>query len=76
MAAVVERSAETLPVASPVRAKGTTVWGWLATTDHKVIGNLYFITTMGFFLFGGVLALAIRAELAFPRPAVPVVRDL
>ena len=38
----------------------------MVTTDHKVIGNLYFITSMLFFLFGGILALAIRAELAFP----------
>ena len=38
----------------------------MTTTDHKVIGNLYFITSMAFFMFGGVLALAIRAELAFP----------
>jgi cytochrome c oxidase subunit 1 len=42
------------------------VWRWMTTTDHKVIGNLYFITTMAFFMFGGVLALAMRAELAFP----------
>ena len=45
---------------------GTTVWKWMTTTDHKVIGNLYFITTMAFFCFGGLMALAIRAELAFP----------
>src|SRR3954453_14833775 len=38
----------------------------MVTTDHKVIGNLYFITTMVFFFLGGVLALGIRAELAFP----------
>ena len=38
----------------------------MVTTDHKVIGNLYFITTMLFFFLGGILALGIRAELAFP----------
>jgi cytochrome c oxidase subunit 1 len=38
----------------------------MVTTDHKVIGNLYFITSMLFFLFGGILAMIIRAELAFP----------
>ena len=37
----------------------------MVTTDHKVIGNLYFITSMIFFLFGGILAMAMRAELAF-----------
>jgi cytochrome c oxidase subunit 1 len=66
MAAVLERSTETLPVTSRMPSKGAVAWSWLTTTDHKVIGNLYFITTMGFFLFGGILALAIRAELAFP----------
>ena len=36
---------------------------WMATTDHKVIGNLYFITSFVWFLVGGALALIIRAEL-------------
>ncbi len=38
----------------------------LTATDHKVIGNLYLATSFGFFLFGGVLALIIRAELTEP----------
>ena len=46
-------------------------WGALAvklltTTDHKVIGNMYFITALLYFAFAGLLALAIRAELAYP----------
>ena len=45
---------------------GTTIMKYLTTTDHKVIGNMYFATTMAFFMFGGVMALAIRAELANP----------
>ena len=53
-------------IAAPKRQLGTISWKWMVTTDHKVIGNLYFITSMMFFLFGGILALAIRAELAFP----------
>jgi cytochrome c oxidase subunit 1 len=39
---------------------------WLTTTDHKRIGILYMVTTFGFFLIGGLLALVIRAELAEP----------
>ncbi len=39
---------------------------YLTTTDHKVLGNMYFVTSMIFFMFGGVLALGIRAELASP----------
>ena len=38
----------------------------LTTTDHKVIGNLYLITSFAWFLIGGVMALLMRAELAFP----------
>src|SRR5919107_1717794 len=53
-------------IATPKRQLGTISWKWMVTTDHKVIGNLYFITSMLFFLLGGVLALGIRAELAFP----------
>ncbi|WP_441005703.1 aa3-type cytochrome oxidase subunit I [Streptomyces marinisediminis] len=45
---------------------GTLVLGWLRTTDHKVIGNLYMVTAFGFFLFGGLLALLMRTELALP----------
>ncbi|MEO3810516.1 cytochrome c oxidase subunit I [Sphaerisporangium sp. B11E5] len=39
---------------------------WAASTDHKVIGNLYLITAFGFFLFAGILAMLIRAELFAP----------
>jgi len=40
--------------------------GWLTTTDHKKIGILYMTTAFAFFLFGGVLALLMRYELAEP----------
>ncbi|MYS84665.1 cytochrome c oxidase subunit I [Embleya scabrispora] len=46
--------------------RGAIVVKWLTTTDHKTIGTLYFTTSFAFFLFGGVLALTIRAELARP----------
>ncbi|HHT11996.1 MAG TPA: cytochrome c oxidase subunit I [Propionibacterium sp.] len=39
---------------------------YFTTTDHKVIGNMYFVTAFIFFLLGGILALGIRAELASP----------
>ncbi len=51
----------------PVPArKGRTGVKWLASTDHKVIGNLYFISSFAFFLIGGVMALLIRLELFSP----------
>jgi cytochrome c oxidase subunit 1 len=45
---------------------GTRIWSVMVTTDHKVIGRLYFVTSMGFFLLGGALALVVRAELFSP----------
>jgi cytochrome c oxidase subunit 1 len=39
---------------------------WLTTTDHKRIGVLYMVTAFAFFLFGGLLAMTMRAELAVP----------
>src|SRR5690349_24222974 len=48
------------------RPMGQVIGKVLSTTDHKVIGQLYLITSFIFFLIGGVLALVIRAELAEP----------
>ncbi|HYU85876.1 MAG TPA: cytochrome c oxidase subunit I, partial [Kribbellaceae bacterium] len=39
----------------------------MTTTDHKLIGHLYLLTSFAFFLIGGVMALLIRAELAKPE---------
>ena len=39
---------------------------WLTTVDHKRIGILYIVTSLVFFLAGGVLALLMRAQLATP----------
>ncbi|SEG26291.1 cytochrome c oxidase subunit 1 [Nonomuraea solani] len=48
------------------RRTGTVIASWMSTTDHKVIGYLYLITSFGFFLVAGVMAMLIRAELAAP----------
>ncbi|MEZ5087692.1 MAG: cytochrome c oxidase subunit I [Tessaracoccus sp.] len=45
---------------------GAKAMRYLTTTDHKVLGNMYFFTALIFFGIGGVLALGIRAELASP----------
>ncbi len=42
----------------------------LTTTDHKLIGKLYLGTSFAWFLIGGVMALLIRSELAFPGQQV------
>ncbi|MEY2798133.1 MAG: hypothetical protein RIS22_399 [Actinomycetota bacterium] len=59
------------PTISPLRptepqSKGRLIVKWLTTTDHKVIGHLYLITSFIWFLIGGVMALFMRAELARP----------
>src|SRR3954451_5123764 len=48
------------------RPLGKVIGGLLSTTDHKVIGQLYLITSFAFFMIAGVMALVIRAELAEP----------
>ena len=62
---VVAWGTDIAPRARPA-LRGTRLIALLSTTDHKVIGNLYFVTTLAFFCFGGILALLMRAELAFP----------
>jgi len=46
--------------------KGSLLADWLSSTDHKVIGHLYLITSFGFFLIGGLMALIIRTQLFGP----------
>jgi len=48
------------------RRTGTVIVSWLTTTDHKVIGYLYLITSFVFFLMAGIMAMIIRAELVQP----------
>ncbi|MGQ4486617.1 cytochrome c oxidase subunit I [Streptomyces sp. SAS_281] len=50
---------------------GARVLRLLSTTDHKVIGDLYLVTSFVFFLFAGALAMVMRAELA--RPGMQIV---
>ena len=42
-------------------------WGALATVDHKIIGRRYIATAFAFLFLGGVLALAMRWQLAKPE---------
>ncbi|PXY17111.1 cytochrome c oxidase subunit I [Prauserella coralliicola] len=46
--------------------RGQQVLAWIRTTDHKKIGMLYLVTSMVFFMIGGLMALLIRGELAWP----------
>jgi cytochrome c oxidase subunit I len=40
---------------------------WLTTPDHKKIGIMYLVSTLVFFLLGGIAALLVRTQLALPQ---------
>ncbi|HKG74677.1 MAG TPA: cytochrome c oxidase subunit I [Aestuariivirgaceae bacterium] len=44
--------------------------GWLSVVDHKVVGIRYFITAMVFLAAAGLLAVAMRLQLARPENGV------
>jgi cytochrome c oxidase subunit 1 len=57
------------PAPLPVRRRpprGSRLVSWLRATDPKQIGILYLVTSFGFFLAGGAMALLMRGELAAP----------
>jgi cytochrome c oxidase subunit I len=49
---------------------------YVFSTDHKVIGIQFLITTMLMLLLGGALALGVRWQLAYPWQAMPLVGGL
>jgi cytochrome c oxidase subunit I len=59
-------SERVLPPTPRKMSKGQLAVKLMTTTDHKVIGYMYLVTSFVWFLLGGILALAIRAELAQP----------
>jgi cytochrome c oxidase subunit 1 len=63
---VIQPRPTTIRPVRPVRRPGGAVVRWLTTTDHKIIGYLYLVTSFGFFMIGGLMALFMRAELARP----------
>jgi cytochrome c oxidase subunit 1/cytochrome c oxidase subunit I+III len=53
------------PAVEPFRPTG--FLRWVTTVDHKDIGILYILTSIVFFVFGGIEALLIRLQLSVPR---------
>jgi cytochrome c oxidase subunit I len=47
-----------------------TLHGWLATVDHKEIGERYLVTAFAFLVIGGIEAILIRTQLARSDQAV------
>ena len=56
----------TAATTAPTPSFGANVWSWVTTTDHKRIGILYGVSAFVFFLFGGLEALLLRAQLMKP----------
>src|SRR4029077_19406594 len=50
--------------------KGSILADWLSSTDHKIIGHLYLITSFIMFLFAGIMALVIRVQLLGPNNSI------
>src|SRR6266849_5360059 len=63
--------ATTVQVLPKPKAYDDTFWKpitlWLTTTDHKLIGIMYMVTSMISFVIGGIFALIIRLQLAQPN---------
>ncbi|MBX6330518.1 MAG: cytochrome c oxidase subunit I [Gemmatimonadaceae bacterium] len=53
--------------AGPKHKYESGIWSWLATTDHKRIGQLYLYTALAWFLVGGIEAFIIRLQLYGPN---------
>jgi cytochrome c oxidase subunit 1 len=43
------------------------LWGWLTSVDHKSIARRYMVTAFVFLILAGLLAVAMRAQLAQPE---------
>jgi cytochrome c oxidase subunit 1 len=60
----------TAAVPAPAPRHNAGILRWLTSTDHKVIGLSYLVTSFGFFCIGGLLALGMRTQLAQPDQSV------
>ena len=56
-------------------SKGNVLVKWITSTDHKVIGYMYLITSFIYFCIGGIMALIIRAQLFAPGLEVVQTRE-
>jgi cytochrome c oxidase subunit 1 len=48
----------------------TGIMNWLTSTDHKVIGKSYLVTSFFFFCMAGVMAVIMRTQLAQPDSTI------
>ena len=55
--------------------KGNVIVSWITSTDHKVIGYMYLIASVMWFMIGGLMALVIRAQLFQPGLEIIATRE-
>ncbi len=55
--------------------KGNVIVSWITSTDHKVVGYMYLISSFVWFLVGGLMALIIRAQLFAPGLEVVATKE-
>jgi cytochrome c oxidase subunit 1 len=65
-----EHPVTSTPAALRRSRRGSILANWLSSTDHKVIGHLYLITSFGFFMAAGLMALIMRIQLLGPNQRV------
>jgi cytochrome c oxidase subunit 1 len=46
---------------------------YIFSTDHKVIGKQFLFTGLGFLMIGGIMAMIMRWQLAYPFKKIPVI---
>src|SRR5438046_1962754 len=68
--AVKKPNVAVFPVLGVITGIGAFVKRWVTTTDHKEIGILYIVTSFSFFVLGGVMALLMRTNLAYPGASI------
>ncbi len=66
MTAILNRPRLEAPQPPSRHPHGSKFLSYLRTTDPKQIGMMYVVTTLAFFMIGGLLAMLMRAELARP----------
>jgi cytochrome c oxidase subunit 1 len=67
MTATAARAETLAPARKPL---GQQIVRVITTTDHKLIGKLYLVTSFAWFLVAGLMAMVMRSELAFPGSQV------
>src|SRR5437763_17221596 len=63
----------TQPAAAHAHHELSFVRKYIFSTDHKIIGIQFLISTLIFLAVGGTLALFVRAQLAWPHAELPII---